>query len=180
MAAVNKAELRTGADLGTPRVGPHGRDRRRGLASGIVADGASRIRTYGETGSCTSDYVIRSVEISSDGANGVTTPSGGRLSPSGRARGVAGAMVQPGPLSGWTVVCVRDPELKQAWCPGASQPEATDQGSDRLLRQSVGYRVGLRDSKDLRFGMGSGSVHVRTRQATRSAVAESTGSRSSC
>jgi hypothetical protein len=51
--------------------------------------------------------------------------------------------------------------MKQAWCLAASR-RGDGQGSDRPLRQSMRIESSLRDSKDLRFGMGMGSVHVST------------------
>jgi hypothetical protein len=56
------------------------------------------------------------------------------VSPNGRAR--ARGDGDGGSLSVGTVVCVRDPEMKQAWCLAASR-RGDGQGSDRPLRQSM-------------------------------------------
>jgi hypothetical protein len=61
-----------------------------------------------------------------------------------------------------TVVCVRDPEMKQAWCLAASSTEATAKDLTGYYGSRWGIESSLRDSKDLRYGMGMGSVHVST------------------
>ena len=45
---------------------------------------------------------------------------------------------------------------------GHQQHRRHCQGLDEPLRQAVEHRVRLRDTKDLRFGMGMGTVHVST------------------
>jgi hypothetical protein len=61
-----------------------------------------------------------------------------------------------------TVVCVRDPEMKQAWCLAASSTEATAKDLTVYYGSRWGIESSLRDTKDLRFGMGMGSVRVST------------------
>ena len=61
-----------------------------------------------------------------------------------------------------TVVCVRDPEMKQAWCLAASSTEATAKDLTGYYGSRWGIEASLRDSKDLRFGMGMGVIHVST------------------
>ncbi len=63
-----------------------------------------------------------------------------------------------------TVVRVQEPDMKQAWCLAASGANAT--ATAKELTGYDGRRWGiacrLRDTKDLRFGMGMGSMHVKT------------------
>jgi len=72
------------------------------------------------------EYVIRfRGNIKVTAANGVTRTAAAWVSPSGRARVLRGAMVTADRYPVGTVVCVRDPEMKQAWCLAASSTEAT-------------------------------------------------------
>ena len=41
-------------------------------------------------------------------------------------------------------------------------PPTNPRGLDQAIRQALGDRGGFRDTKDLRFGMGLGSMHVST------------------
>jgi Transposase DDE domain len=72
------------------------------------------------------EYVIRfrgNIKVTT--ASGVTHTAAAWVSPSGRARVLRGAMVTADRYPVGTVVCVRDPEMKQAWCLAASSTEAT-------------------------------------------------------
>ena len=84
------------------------------------------------------------------------------VSPSGRARVLRGAMVTADRYPVSTVVCVRDPAMKQAWCLAASSTEATAKDLTGYYGSRWDIELGLRDTKDLRFGMGMRSVHVST------------------
>src|SRR3984893_13644593 len=122
-----------------------------GVGVCIVAD-----RGFGDqnlyrllTGELHFEYVIRfRGNIKVTAASGVTRSAAAWVSPSGRARVLRGAMVTADRYRVGTVVCVRDPEMKQAWCLAASSTEATAKDST--------------DTKDLRFGMGMGSLQVST------------------
>ena len=59
-----------------------------------------------------------------------------------------------------TVVCVRDPEMKQAWCLAASSTEATAKDLPGYYGSRWGIESSLRETKDLRFGMGLSSSRV--------------------
>src|SRR3984957_12183215 len=104
--------------VGTPRVGPPGRDCAGRVGVCLVAD-----RGFGDqnlyrllTGELHFDYVIRfRADIKVTAASGVTHTAAARVSPSGRARVLRGAMVTADRYPVGTVVCVRDPEMKQAW-----------------------------------------------------------------
>jgi hypothetical protein len=109
------------------------------------------------------EYVIRfrgNIKVTT--ASGVTHTAAAWVSPSGRARVLRGAMVTADRYPVGTVVCVRDPDMKQAWCLAASSTEATAKDLTGYYGSRWGIEAGLRDTKDLRFGMGMGSVHVST------------------
>jgi hypothetical protein len=61
-----------------------------------------------------------------------------------------------------TVVCVRDKDMKQAWCLATNLTDATAGFLKSLYGKRWGVECGFRDTKDLRFGMGMGSVRVST------------------
>jgi hypothetical protein len=61
-----------------------------------------------------------------------------------------------------TVVCVQDPDMKQAWCLAASSTDATAKQLIGYYGRRWGIECALRDTKDLRFGMGLGTVHVNS------------------
>jgi len=109
------------------------------------------------------DYVIRfRGNIKVTAATGATRTAAAWVSPSGRARVLRGAMVTADRYPVGTVVCVRDPDMKQAWCLAASSTEATARDLTGCYGSRWGIEAGLRDTKDLRFGMGMGAVHVST------------------
>jgi hypothetical protein len=60
------------------------------------------------------------------------------------------------------VLCVQDKEMKQAWCLAASSTSTTSKALMRLHGQRWGIECRLRGTKDSRFGMGLGSIHVST------------------
>ena len=62
-----------------------------------------------------------------------------------------------------TVLCVQDKTMKQAWCLAASDGAASAASLKALYGKRWSIECGLRDTKDLRFGMGMGSIHVSTR-----------------
>ena len=61
-----------------------------------------------------------------------------------------------------TVLCVQDREMKQAWCLASSSTDASSRALMSLYGKRWSIECGLRDTKDLRFGMGMGSIHVST------------------
>lgn len=52
--------------------------------------------------------------------------------------------------------------MKQAWCLATSSTAATARALMTLYGKRWGIECGFRDTKDLRFGMGIGSIHVST------------------
>jgi len=109
------------------------------------------------------EYVIRfRSNIKVTASTGKARSAAAWVGPGGRARVLRGAMVTADCYAVGTVVCVRDPDMKQAWCLAASSTEATSRDLIGYYASRWGIEAGLRDTKDLRFGMGMGAVHVST------------------
>ncbi len=60
------------------------------------------------------------------------------------------------------MLCAQDKGMKQAWCLAASDGAASTASLKALYGKRRSSEPGLRDAKDLRFGMGMGSIHVST------------------
>ncbi len=72
-----------------------------------------------------------------------------------------------------TVVCVQDPDMKQALVAfAASSSNASAKELTGYYGRRWGVECSLRDTKDLRFGMGMGSMHVNLAGAARPAVVD--------
>jgi hypothetical protein len=109
------------------------------------------------------DYVIRfRGNIAVSAANGEVRTAAAWVGPGGRARVLRGALVTAERYQVGTVLCVQDKAMKQAWCLATSSTEATAKALMTLYGKRWGIECGLRDTKDLRFGMGMGSIHVST------------------
>jgi hypothetical protein len=109
------------------------------------------------------DYIIRfRGNIAVTATTGETRTAAAWVRPNGRARVLRGAMVTADRYPVGTVVCVQDPDMKQAWCLAASSTNATAKELTGYYGRRWGIECGLRDTKDLRFGMGMGSMRVKT------------------
>jgi hypothetical protein len=109
------------------------------------------------------DYVIRfRGNIAVTANNGETRSAAAWLAPSGRARVLRGAAVTADRYRVGTVVCVQDPDMKQAWCLAAAGTDATAKQLTGLYGRRWEIECSFRDSKDLRFGMGLGTIHVKS------------------
>jgi hypothetical protein len=109
------------------------------------------------------DYVIRfRGNIAVTAACGETRSAAARVQAGGRARVLRGAMVTADRYAVGTVVCIQDPDMKQAWCLAASSTDATAKQLTSLYGRRWGIECTLRDTKDLRFGMGLGAIHVKS------------------
>ena len=109
------------------------------------------------------DYVIRfRGNIAVTAATGETRTATAWVRPGGRARVLHGAQVTADRYTVGTVVCTQDPDMKQAWCLAASGPNATAKQMIGYYGRRWGIECALRDTKDLRFGMGMGSMHVNS------------------
>ena len=109
------------------------------------------------------DYVIRlRGNIAVTTATGETRTAATWVQAGGRARVLRGAEVTAECYRVGTVVCVQDPGMKQAWCLAASSTDATAKQLTGLYGRRWGIECTLRDSKDLRFGMGLGTIRVKS------------------
>jgi hypothetical protein len=109
------------------------------------------------------DYVIRfRGNIAVTAADGELRTAAAWVGPGGRARVLRGALVTAERYQVGTVLCVQDKAMKQAWCLATSSTEATAKALMTLYGKRWGIECGFRDTKDLRFGMGMGSIHVST------------------
>jgi len=109
------------------------------------------------------DYVIRfRGNITVTTANGEARSAAAWVGPGGRARILRGALVTAERYQVGTVLCVQDKEMQQAWCLATSSTDASAKALMSLYGKRWAIECGLRDTKDLRFGMGMGSIHVST------------------
>jgi hypothetical protein len=109
------------------------------------------------------DYVIRfRGNITVSAADGEVRTAAAWVGPGGRARVLRDALVTAERYQVGTVLCVQDKAMKQAWCLATNSTVATARALMTLYGKRWGIECGLRDTKDLRFGMGMGSIHVST------------------
>jgi Transposase DDE domain len=109
------------------------------------------------------DYLIRfRGNITVTAADGEVRTAAAWVGPGGRARVLRGAAVTADRYQVGTVLCVQDKEMKQAWCLATSTTDVSARRLMALYGKRWGIECGLRDTKDLRFGMGMGSIHVST------------------
>ncbi len=109
------------------------------------------------------DYVIRfRGNIAFTATNGETRTAATWVRPGGRARVLRAAAVTADRYAVGTVVCVQDPDMKQAWCLAASSTDATAKDLIGYYGRRSSIECALRDTKDLRFGMGMGAMHIKS------------------
>ncbi len=119
------------------------------------------------------DYVIRfRGNITVTATTGETRSAAAWVRPGGRARVLRSAEVTADRYRVGTVICVQDPDMKQAWCLAASSTNATAKDLTGYYGRCWGIECALRDTKDLRFGMGMGSMHREFPRAARPAMAD--------
>lgn len=108
-------------------------------------------------------YLIRfRGNIAVTATDGKTRTAAAWVGAGGRARVLRGATVTAEHYQVETVLCVQDKAMKLAWCLATSGTNATARALISLYGKRWGIECGLRDTKDLRFGMGMGAVHVST------------------
>ena len=108
-------------------------------------------------------YVIRfrgNIQVTA--ADGEARPAADWVGPGGRARTLRGGAVTAERYAVGTVVCVQAKGMKEPWCLAASASDADGKSLIMLYAKRWSIECGFRDTKDLRFGMGMGSVSVST------------------
>jgi hypothetical protein len=109
------------------------------------------------------DYVIRfRGNITVTSADGDERAATGWVGSGGRATLLRGALVTAERSQVGSVLCVRDKDMKQAWCLATNLTEVTASFLKGLYGKRWGVECGFRDTKDLHFGMGMGVIHVST------------------
>jgi hypothetical protein len=109
------------------------------------------------------DYVIRfRGNITVTSTAGETRTAAEWVQAGGRPRVLRGAEVTADRYRVGTVVCVQDPGMKQAWCLAASSTDASAKQLTGYYGRRWAIECSLRDSKDLRFGMGLGTIRVKS------------------
>jgi hypothetical protein len=109
------------------------------------------------------DYVIRfRGNIHVTAADGEMRTAAAWVGRGGRARVLRDALVTAERYRVGSVLCVQDKAMKQAWCLATSSTDDTAKALMKLYGKRWGIECGFRDTKDLRFGMGMGSIHVST------------------
>lgn len=109
------------------------------------------------------DFVIRfRGNIKVTAADGEARPAAEWVGAGGRARVLRGATVTAAGCPVATVVCVQAKDMKQPWCLAASTAAEPARALVNLYAKRWGIEGAFRDTKDLRFGMGMGAMHVST------------------
>jgi hypothetical protein len=106
-------------------------------------------------------FVIRfrgNIEVAT--ADGETRPAADWVGTGGRARTLRGATVTADACPVAAVVCVQAKGMKEPWCLATSVTAQPARALINLYAKRWQIEGGFRDTKDLRFGMGMGSIHV--------------------
>jgi hypothetical protein len=109
------------------------------------------------------DYVIRfRGNIAVTATTGETRTAAAWVRANGGARVLRGAEVTADRYRVGTVVCVQEPDMQQSWCLAASSSNASAKQLTGYYGRRWGIECALRDTKDLRFGMGMGTMHLKS------------------
>jgi len=109
------------------------------------------------------DFVIRfRGNIKVTAADGEARPAAEWVGAGGRARVLRGATVTAAGYPVGVVVCVQAKDMKEPWCLATSLTDETARALINLYGKRWGIEGAFRDTKDLRFGMGMGAMHVST------------------
>jgi len=109
------------------------------------------------------DYVIRfGGNILVTAADGEARTAASWVGTTGRARILRCAKVTAERHEVGTVVCVREKDMKPAWCLATNSTDETAKDLTRFYGARWGIESELRDTKDLRFGMGMGAMRVNS------------------
>jgi len=109
------------------------------------------------------DYVIRfrgNIQVTS--AAEETRTAAAWVKPGGLVRVLRDARVTAERYQVGAVVCVRDKDMKQAWCLATSTDAETARTAIKLYGRRWGIESGFRDTKDLRYGMGMAIIRIST------------------
>jgi hypothetical protein len=109
------------------------------------------------------DYVIRfrgNIQVAD--ADGEARSAAEWVGSSGRARTLRGAEVTAERYAVGTVVCVQAKDMKEPWCLASNRTDVDAKSLIKLYAKRWSIECGFRDTKDLRFGMGMGSMRVST------------------
>ena len=127
------------------------------------------------------DFVIRfrgNIEVTA--TDGEARTAADWVGAGGRARILRGAAVTAQAYPVATVVCVQAKGMKEPWCLAASTTDKPARALINLYAKRWEIEGGFRDSKDLRFGMGLGSMHVSSAGPAGSPVADQRLRSASC
>lgn len=108
-------------------------------------------------------FVIRMrANIMVTAANGERRKAADWVGPGGRARVLRNATVTGLNYPVGIVVCVHAKGMKEPWCLVTNTTDKTARALINLYAKRWGIECQFRDSKDIRYGMGMGDVHVST------------------
>jgi len=109
------------------------------------------------------DYVIRfRSNILVTDSDGQARKAAEWVGPGGRARILRGAQVTADRYDVGAVVCVQAKGMKDAWCLATNLTDVNVKTLITYYAKRWGIECSFRDTKDLRFGMGMGSIRVST------------------
>ena len=107
------------------------------------------------------DYLIRfrgNINVTAE--DGEARPAADWVGVGGRSRTLRNAAVTADQYQVGTVVCVHAKDMKEPWCLAASTTSDTAKHLITTYAKRWSIEPGFRDTKDLRFGMGMGSIRV--------------------
>jgi hypothetical protein len=109
------------------------------------------------------EYVIRfRRNIYVTDARGEQRPAAEWVGSNGRAKTLRPAFITENGYPIATVVCVREKGMKASWCLAASDPVAKARTLINYYSKRWSIEPSFRDTKDLRFGMGLGALHIKS------------------
>jgi hypothetical protein len=109
------------------------------------------------------DFVIRfRGNISLQDENGEVRRADEWVGKGGRARMLRNAFITHNRYEIATAVCVHAKEMKDAWCLAASFRAGASKELTKYYSKRWSIEPSFRDTKDLRFGMGLSSIHIKS------------------
>lgn len=128
----------------------------------VLADrGFGDQKLYEHLGFIGWDYVIRFRECILVTHGGETKPAADWVPPSGHAKMLKGVAVTGDKTSVPAVVVKRAKDMKEAWCLATSRVGDGAATVVKLYSRRFTIEETFRDTKDIRFGMGLSSTHIR-------------------